>query len=216
MAVAVVDFLEVVEVDGNDGDLVPRLLGPGQCPVEGFPEARPVRQARQAIMAGQMGDGALRAMPFGDVVDRGHPGAVADGAVADLQDPVLGEGVDDLAALCDQRRMARHHLIDAGFEIFRRMLAAQNAQMAGAAKADARQVHRRVDAKQGWKALVVELQTPLGVVEAQPLRHMGHGQFELAGDLADPGCVPQLPLVFAFGAAPVGLVEHRAAQGQRQ
>ncbi|MNL71186.1 hypothetical protein D3C87_1963020 [compost metagenome] len=97
--------------------------------------------------------------------------------MADLQDPVLGEAMNDLAALCDQRRMARHHLIDAGFEIFRRMLAAQNAQVAGAAKADARQVHRRVDAKQGWKALVVELQTPLGVVEAQPLGHMGHGQF---------------------------------------
>ena len=90
MAVGVVDVLEVVQVDVEDGDLAPVPLGAREREVEVLGEHEPVRQAGQVVVVGQVG----------------HPliGQLAGGDVA----PDLGGGDHPAARVDDRRHRQRH------------------------------------------------------------------------------------------------------------
>ena len=62
----------------------------------------------------------------------------------------------------------------------------------------------------------MQSQYALGVVKAKSLRHVGHGQFQPCGHLAQPDRIGRLPLAFAGRAAPIGLIEHHAAKSRAQ
>jgi hypothetical protein len=71
---ALVDVLEVVEVEGEDGQGTPGLgLPTGQRVVQAVEEQLPVRQSRQRVVEGLRGEVLLEALALGDVADGQDP-----------------------------------------------------------------------------------------------------------------------------------------------
>ncbi|MNE28389.1 hypothetical protein D3C80_1218280 [compost metagenome] len=103
VAVEVVDLLEAVQVQGEQGQGRARLDGVGLTR-QAFQEGGAVRQAGQAVVAGQVGDAALLGLTRAQIADSvdhdlALAGVVALGRQLDRQDLVLGGG---------QRRL--HHV----------------------------------------------------------------------------------------------------------
>jgi hypothetical protein len=73
VAIAVIDFLEAIEVDGDDCQVGVAEIGLGKCRSKPLVEQRAVGQAGEPVMAGHMGYCGLRTPPVGDIVDGGNP-----------------------------------------------------------------------------------------------------------------------------------------------
>ena len=74
VAEAVVDVLEVVEVEGEDRQRAPRLrLAAGQGVVDAVEEQLPVRQPGQGVVEGLGRQVLLQPLALGDVADGEHP-----------------------------------------------------------------------------------------------------------------------------------------------
>ncbi len=98
MAVQVVELLEAVEVDGDDGHLFALAIGARQFFVERIGEMLAVGQGGQVVVAGHAGDALFGDALLRQVVERRHPAAVGHGAVGD-GDRSVGEQLgDDRAA----------------------------------------------------------------------------------------------------------------------
>ena len=106
MAEGVVDALELVDVDVVDGDLLPGR-DPPQFLLQPLVEQRAVRQIRQRVEMGEMGDALLDAAALGDVLMGGEPAAIGERLVHDLHGTAVGRVDDDLTAPRDvaQRRL---------------------------------------------------------------------------------------------------------------
>ena len=72
MAVNVVDRLEAVEVDAEDGERLAGVGGAGDGAGEMVVEHRPVGQAGQRVVIGEVGDPRRRFLALGDVADGEH------------------------------------------------------------------------------------------------------------------------------------------------
>jgi hypothetical protein len=79
----IVDAFEFVDVDIEHRQLLARN-DPGQLQLELFVEQRAVRQIGQRVVMRQMRDALLGAPALGDVLQRGHPSAIEQRLVDDL------------------------------------------------------------------------------------------------------------------------------------
>jgi hypothetical protein len=76
MAERVVDLLELVEVDEQEGRQRALIAWHGQEALDLVAEIDPVGQPRQRVIAGEVADAGFRIAPFGDVLDQHHRAAV--------------------------------------------------------------------------------------------------------------------------------------------
>ncbi|MCY1486039.1 hypothetical protein D9M68_196770 [compost metagenome] len=102
MTVQVVDFLEFVEVDADDGNLAVEPGGRIQFLFEVAAELQPVRQARQAVVTRKEGDLFLGIQALGNVFIGADPATIGQRAVLGQDRAAVGELLDDIAtALAD-------------------------------------------------------------------------------------------------------------------
>lgn len=90
MAPAVVDDLEVVDVQEEHGQAGAAAGGPGQGLVEAVLQQQAVGQAGEGIVHGLVGESLLRLLALGHVADEGH-GQVAVGRLDGAEGDVDGE-----------------------------------------------------------------------------------------------------------------------------
>ena len=85
MSLGVIEILEPVEIDDNDGDPV---IGIAEGLRQARDEAGPVRQARQAVMQRHVAQAGLGTSPIGDVLEGQYPAPARHRAAGDGDDPV--------------------------------------------------------------------------------------------------------------------------------
>ena len=111
----VVDALEFVDVDIEHRQL-PLGRCVGQFALELFVEQGAVRQVRQRVVMGEVGDAFLGATLFGDVFMGPHPAAVRQRLVNDLDRASVRRRDDHRIAMRDVAQHPRHILVDVAGE----------------------------------------------------------------------------------------------------
>ncbi len=90
MTVRVVDLLEAIEIDAEDGHAVVAVRC-GKRLLHAFAEQKPVGKTGQGVMPGHVGDALLGPALLGDVLMGRHPAAVRHPGVHDAYDAPVGQ-----------------------------------------------------------------------------------------------------------------------------
>jgi hypothetical protein len=185
MAKRVIDRLESIKVDQVNRDVVPPLVHGCEHAVNALAEVVAVRETRELVVLGEVGDALLRALAFGHVLENHdrpaaghHPARHGDGAIAvrrglNLVETVfpkpLGEVVEDL--------LHASRLVVAGTDAVPDQLRRRHVD-----------ADRRVIEMQHFEEPVVpHLQAVLFVKHAEAVRHVVERDIEAIGLLLEAG-----------------------------